>query len=176
MAATARRARSVLGAVLTGALLLPIPAWAALSFTWTSGPTSGNPGLVGVALDPTDATGATVLFTPNLAGNSKGATFTITGTANVTQTGGGNINVVFDNWNAFKITGGTLKVQATYNNQVLFNPERLFNTGQQPPNQFKGIGQGLSNQPQQATFTITFTSTTWQTQPISPVRLTFYQN
>lgn len=70
---------------------------------------------------------------------------------------------------------GAIKFQATYNNQVLFNPERLYNTGQQPPTQFKGIGQGLNTQTQPATFTITFTSTTWQTQPISPVRLTFYQ-
>jgi hypothetical protein len=162
-----------IGGALTALLLVPVPALA-LSLTWTTGPTSTS-SLVGVVVDPNDPTNATVSFSPVSTGNSTAAngTFTISGTARVTPPGSGNINVVFQNWNAFNITGGSISFQATYNNQVLFNPAPSYNSGMQPPSQFAGIGQGANNLAVNATFTITFSGATWTTQKVPSPTLIF---
>lgn len=165
----------MLGGVVTAVLLLPLPTFATLSMTWTSGPTSGMPSLIGVSVAPTDSD--TVLFTLNPSGTTAPQNFTITGTATATVSPAqGTLNAKYIGWDALHITGGTVTFQATYNGQVLWNPAAQFDSTHLPSNQFAGIGQGVNNFPQPATFTITFTNATWSvntTRP-SPTRLNFF--
>jgi hypothetical protein len=158
--------RRFFDASLAALLLLPVPAWAALTFgPWLL--QSQSPLVVGASAD---LTGETITFTPFVA-QTTATTFTVfgNGTAIWDGTGNSHINAAFNNWNTIGGTGN-ITFQVTYNGNNLF-PGAL-----QPlpvtSNQFSGTQQSLVNGSAPVGFSVTFTNATWSA-PSSVVTLVF---
>jgi hypothetical protein len=138
--------------------LLPVPAWAALTFTWTSGPSSNNPSLISAA--PLSNNGATVNFTINSLGGPSDIV-TLSGIATVTANPTGkNITADFSGWNG-PINVGTnanLSFLISYNSGIIYSHQFLQGTtpgGAGSGNQFTGINP----QPETASGTLLFSIT-----------------
>jgi hypothetical protein len=153
---------------LAAVLLLPVPAWATLTFSpWFF--SSTNPTVIGATAD---SAGDTITFTP-FGPQTTSGNFTISGSSNAKWDGNNaaQINATFNNWNTLGSATGTITFQVTYN-----NTSNLFSGSSMPlpltGNPIPGNAQSLVKGTKHITFSVTFTNATWQT-PSSAVTLVF---
>jgi hypothetical protein len=156
-------ARRFRGRVFSGLMallfLLPVPAWAALTFNWTSPPSSDSP-LVSVSLGGSNQSILNFVFNGPAPSGSQ---INLFGVANVTGTDATkSITADFSNWKG-PITLGTngqMDISITYGNQPTppFIVDQTFTAGQTPgsaSNQFSVTPQREQTSATQLIFSIT---------------------
>jgi hypothetical protein len=114
----------VFGGLMSLVFLLPVPAWAALTFTpWNL--YSDN----FLTITPqADSTGANISFPTFTSGTGP---FTVEGTSNVDASGSTTLTATFKNWNAYTpAASGNVTFEVWYNGTPLF-PVTSGQTGQE---------------------------------------------
>jgi hypothetical protein len=167
-----------MGAVVSAVILLPIPVFAGLTFSWTSIRSTGIPPSV---INPVVDANPSIIDFGVPAGAHSGVSGTITGDGTVTWDGsttqGPNLKATYSGWNVLHLTSGSISFQVTYNTQTngLFGPQVYTNTP--PANQFSGTTPLVSpNTPVRVTFTIVFTNAKWTAATSSTPHLIFAQS
>jgi hypothetical protein len=165
-------------AVVSVVILLPIPAFAALTFSWTS---IRSTGIATSIINPVVDANPSIIDFGVPAGPQSGVSGTITGNGTVTWDGsttpGPNLQATYSGWDALQLSRGTISFQATSNTKTngLFGPQVYTNTP--PANQFSGTTPLVSpNTSVRVTFTIVFTNANWTVATSSTPHLIFAQS
>jgi hypothetical protein len=154
------------GGVLAAILLLPVPAYATLTFSpWFF--FSTNPSVVGATADPT---GSIITFTFNGSGSGD---FFIAGASTATwnNVAPNNLLATFHNWNTLTGTTGQVNFQVNYNTTTLTTGNVNLNG---LSNQFSLGPTALASGAQFITFQVHFLpGSSWTGAPSSTVTLVF---